>query len=60
MGTGRNDILSESYGPWTGSFIFVGAGQPQGRSYTAQPRQAESSDPLKKEFGESLKKMFKP
>jgi len=67
MGTGRNGILSESYGSWTGSFVFAGAaGQPQGRSYTAQPRQpglsdpTKKEDPIKKEFGESLKKMFKP
>jgi hypothetical protein len=61
MGTGRNDILSESYGAWSGSFAFVGAASaPQGRSYTAQPRPAGPGDSIRKEFGESLKKMFKP
>ncbi len=61
MGTGRNGILSEGYGAWTGSFVFVGAGAPaEGRSYTAQPRQSGPGDSIRKEFGESLQKMFKP
>jgi hypothetical protein len=61
VGTGRNGILSESYGAWTGSFIFFGtAGPPQSRSETAPPRQAGAGDPIKKEFDDSLKKMFKP
>lgn len=65
VGTGRNGILSESYGAWTGSFVFIGAGgPPHGRSYTAQPRQAgdplKKEEPLKKEFDDSLKKMLKP
>jgi hypothetical protein len=56
MGTGRNGILSESYPAWTGSFIFFG-GSP------AAPRPPDATtkpDPLKKEFEESRKKMFKP
>ena len=59
MGTGRNGILSESYGAWTGSFIFFGgAAQPQG---TAEPHSSmKKEDPLKKDFDDSVKKMFKP
>jgi hypothetical protein len=64
MGTGRNGILSESYGAWSGSFVFYGSNPPpQGRSSKGQLQRGDAlkkDDPLKKEFDESLKKMFKP